>query len=96
MLGKIGYTPPMNNSNRGNSEKNGLHPDTSGRLSRARDLQEEDRSTETDRVTEVGGKNQPQGNEILTFPFTRWRTKVKPSGKIYNRKKKEHHGDKQY
>ena len=86
----------MNNSNRGNSEKNGLHSHTSGRLSGARDLQEEDRATETDRVTEVGGKNQPQGNEILTFPFTRWRTKVKPSGKLYNRKKKDNYGDKQY
>ena len=94
MLGKIGYTPLMNTHRNGSHEKDGLHPDTSGRLSRARDLQEEDRSTETDRVSQGRGKDKPEGNEILTFPFTRWRTKVKPSGKLYNRKKKkENYGD---
>ena len=94
MLGKIGYTPLMNTHRNGSHEKDGLHPDTSGRLSRARDLQKEDRTKETDGTCEGRYQNKPEGNEILTFPFTRWRTKVKPSGKLYNRKKKkENYGD---
>ena len=93
MLGKIGYTSTMTTRSKGTNEKTSVHLDTSRRIGRARDLQEEDRSTETDRVSQGRSENKPEGNEILTFPFTRWRTKVKPSGKIYNRKKKENYGD---
>lgn len=93
MLGKIGYTSLMKTQRNGIHEKTSLHPDTSGRLSRARDLQKEDSPKETDRVSQGRGKDEPQGNEIVTYQFTRWRTKVKPSGKIYNRKKKEDYGD---
>lgn len=92
MLGKIGYTSLMKTQRNGIHEKTSLHPDTSGRLSRARDLQKEDSPKETDRVSQGRSENKPEGNEILTFPFTRWRTKVKPSGKIYNRKKKDNYG----
>jgi len=93
MLGNIGYTRIMTTRSKGTHEKASIHLDTSRRIGRARDLQEEDRSTETDRVSQGRSKDQPEGNEILTFPFTRWRTKVKPSGKLYNRKKKENYGD---
>ena len=93
MLGKIGYTSLMKTQRNGIHEKTSLHPDTSGRLSRARDLQKEDSPKETDRVSQGRGKDEPQGNEIVTYHFTRWRTKVKPSGKLYSRKKKENYGD---
>ena len=93
MLGNITYTSTMTTRSKGTHEKTSIHSDTSRRIGRARDLQEEDRSTETDRVSQGRSENKPEGNEILTFPFTRWRTKVKPSGKIYNRKKKENYGD---
>ena len=96
MLGKIGYTSTMTTRSKGTNEKTSVHLDTSRRIGRARDLQEEDRSTETDRVSQGRGKDEPQGNEIVTYQFTRWRTKVKPSGKLYNRKKKDNYGDKQY
>ena len=92
MLGKIGYTSLMKTQRNGIHEKTSLHPDTSGRLSRARDLQKEDSPKETDRVSQGRSKDEPQGNEIVTYQFTRWRTKVKPSGKIYNRKKKDNYG----
>ena len=93
MLGKIGYTRIMTTRSKGTHEKASIHPDSHRRHSRARDLQEEDRTKETDRVSQGRGKDEPQGNEIVTYQFTRWRTKVKPSGKLYNRKKKENYGD---
>ena len=93
MLGKIGYTRIMTTRSKGTNEKASIHSDTSRRIGRARDLQEEDRATETDRVSQGRGKDEPQGNEIVTYQFTRWRTKVKPSGKLYSRKKKENYGD---
>jgi len=93
MLGKIGYTSIMTTHSKGKHEETSIHFDSPRRNSRARSLQKEDSSTETDRVSQGRSENKPEGNEILTFPFTRWRTKVKPSGKLYNRKKKENYGD---
>ena len=93
MLGKIGYTSLMKTQRNGIHEKTSIHSDSHRRLSRARDLQKEDRTKEADGTCEGRHQSKPEGNEILTFPFTRWRTKVKPSGKIYNRKKKDNYGD---
>ena len=66
MLGKIGYTSLMKTQRNGIHEKKSLHPDTSGRLSRARDLPKEDRPKETDRVSQGRSKDDPQGNDVLT------------------------------
>jgi len=83
----------MKTQRNGIHEKTSLHLDSPRRINRARDLQKKDSPTETDRVSEGRSKDEPQGNEVLTYHFTRWRTKVKPSGKLYSRKKKDNYGD---
>ena len=78
------------------NEKTNLYSGSQGWNHRTRMVQKEDRPGETKGTPEKGNHNRATGNEVRTFPFTRWREKVKPSAKLYNRKKENKNGGIEY
>ena len=78
------------------NEKKNLYPGTQGWNHRTRMVSKKDGTSKATRASKKRDHNRTTGNEVRTFPFTRWREKVKPSAKLYNRKKENRNGGKQH